>query len=62
MIHLDWLTPGVPTPIRLFYRMLNADAESKPYLQLQFISMMRQCKVVELEDFHKLNLDVYSFN
>lgn len=62
MIQIDWLTPGVPTPIRLYYRLVNADPTLKPYLKNQFIRMMRRCRLVHLEDFQKLNLDVFSFN
>lgn len=62
MIQLDWLTPGVPTPIRLYYRMLSAEPSLKPLLKLQFAHMMRRCREIRLEDFHDLRLDVFHPN
>lgn len=52
----------MPTPIRLYYRMLNAESALKPFLKNQFVHMMKRCKPVRLEDFHALKLDVYHEN
>jgi len=62
MIQIDWLTPGVPTPIRVFYQMVNARGLLKQALKVQFITMMKRCRVIHLKDFQKLRLDVFSFN
>ena len=62
MIQIDWLTPGVPTPIRLYYRLLNAEPSLKPTLRAQFSLMMMRCRPIQLDDFEALRLNVFHQN